>query len=118
MSKSFTMLHNPRCSKSRQTLELLRSRGVEPKIVDYLKVPPSVAELQDILRALGLEARDLLRKNEPPYKELGLMDPSLDEVQLLQAVVEQPILLQRPIVICGKRAVIGRPPENVLDLLP
>ncbi len=112
-----TIWHNPRCSKSRQTLELITDRGVEPKIVEYLKTPPSAAEVTDVLAKLGLEPRDLMRKKETAYKELGLDDPSLTRTQLIQAMVEHPVLIDRPVVIRGKRAVLGRPPENALELL-
>lgn len=107
--------HNPRCSKSRQTLELLRDKGVEPSIIEYLKTPPSREELEHILSLLGAEPRDLMRTNEPEYKELGLADA--DRETLIQAMVEQPKLLQRPIVVRGQRAAIGRPPEKVLEIL-
>jgi arsenate reductase len=114
---SLTIYHNPRCSKSRQTLKLLRDNGVEPRIVEYLKDPPDPALLKRLLRQLGLSARDLLRRGEAPYKELGLADPGKAEDELIAAIVENPILLERPIVVKGDKAVIGRPPENVSKLL-
>lgn len=112
-----TIYHNPRCSKSRQTLQLLQDNGVEPKVVEYLKTPPSAAELDNILNMLKLEPRELMRKKEPPYKERGLADESLGRKALIKAMVADPVLIERPIVIKGKKAVLGRPPENVLDLL-
>ena len=112
-----TIYHNPRCSKSRQTLDLLRKRGVEPKIVEYLQTPPKAAELDDILRKLKLEPRELMRKKEAPYKENDLADESLSRAKLIKAMVDKPILIERPIVISGRKAAIGRPPEAVLDIL-
>jgi arsenate reductase len=109
--------HNPRCGKSRSTLELLRSRGVEPAIIEYLKTPPSTVELEDILGKLGLEPRELMRKSEAAYKETGLDDPSLDRAALIAAMVANPILIERPIVLANGKAAIGRPPENVLAIL-
>lgn len=109
--------HNPRCSKSRAALQLLRERGIEPILVEYLKTPPSRAELEAILTKLGLEPRELMRKQEKPYQELGLDDPALSREALISAMLEHPILIERPIVVAGDRAVVGRPPENVLKLL-
>jgi len=114
---SITIWHNPRCSKSRQTLQLIVDSGAEPTIIEYLKTPPSKAELTEALQKLGLEPRDLMRKKEAPYKELSLGDEGLTQEELLAAMIENPVLIERPIVFRGKRAVIGRPPENVLDLL-
>jgi len=112
-----TIYHNPRCSKSRQTLALLEERGIGPRIVDYLKTPPSAAELKAILKRLGLRPRDLLRKGEPLYAELGLKDRDLDDDALLALMVANPILIERPIVVSGGKAAIGRPPETVLEIL-
>ncbi|MDD1612681.1 MAG: arsenate reductase (glutaredoxin) [Methylococcaceae bacterium] len=109
--------HNPRCSKSRETLQLLRDKGIEPEIVEYLKTPPSADELEEILQKLGIEPRDLMRKKEKPYDEHDLFDKSLDRQALIRAMVEHPILIERPIVIIGEKAAIGRPPENVLAIL-
>lgn len=111
------LYHNPRCSKSRGALELLRERGIEPQIIAYLDQPPSIAELRDLLRMLGTDARSLLRDGEPEYAELGLSDPLLDQDALLAAMVAHPRLIERPVFVHGGRAVIGRPPERVLDLL-
>lgn len=109
--------HNPRCSKSRQTLALLQEKGVEPEVVEYLKSPPSAAELDALLTAMDLEPRDAMRRKEAPYKELNLADPSLDRAALVRAMVENPILIERPIVANGSRAALGRPPESVLQIL-
>ena len=111
------LFHNPRCSKSRAALALLRERGVSPRIVAYLEVPPGVDELLTLLRQLGLPARALLRDGEPEYAELGLADPRLDDGQLIAAMAAHPRLIERPVFVHGDRAVIGRPPERVLELL-
>lgn len=111
------ILHNPRCSKSRATLELLRQRGIEPDIVLYREAPPSAEQLERILRLLGREPRELMRRNEPEYAELGLDDPALDRQQLIEAMAANPILIERPIVLANGKAAIGRPPEAVLDIL-
>jgi arsenate reductase len=112
-----TMYHNPRCSKSRQTLELLRARGIEPEIVEYLKTPPDAQQLGQILDMLGLEPRQLMRTGEAEYRENNLADTSLDRDALIQAMVEHPRLIQRPVVISNGKAVLGRPPEDVLEIL-
>jgi len=113
-----TIFHNPRCSKSRQTLALLEARGIQPTIVEYLKTPPDRATIAGLLRKLGVPARALLRRNEPEYAELGLGNPELSEDALLDALAARPRLLERPIVVVGRRARIGRPPEAVLEILP
>ena len=112
-----TLYHNPRCGKSRQALELLRAREIAPTIVEYLNSPPSIDELDRILKLLDLEPRDLMRTKEAVYKDLALDDESHDRQSLLQAMVEHPILIERPIAVANGRASIGRPPENVLDVL-
>ena len=112
-----TLYHNPRCSKSRGALELLEARGVQPNVVRYLETPPSASELESLLGKLGITARDLLRTGEDEYKTLGLSDTSLSEAQLIDAMVKHPKLIERPILIAGDKAVIGRPPEKVLELL-
>jgi arsenate reductase len=112
-----TIYHNPRCSKSRATLALLEARGVKPKIVDYLKSPPSAAELKAVLNKLGLKPRDILRTSETVYAELGLKDRELGDDALIAVMVKNPILIERPIVVAGNRAAVGRPPENVLAIL-
>ena len=112
-----TIYHNPRCSKSRQTLALLEENGVQPTIVEYLKTPPSAADIADILAKLGVEPRDLMRKKEAPYIENNLGDASLSRDSLIQAMVDNPILIERPIVLANGKAAIGRPPESVLEIL-
>ena len=109
--------HNPRCSKSRETLQLITERQIEPEIVDYLEEPPTPDDLQRIIALLGLTARDLLRTTEPVYKDAELDDDSLSDDEIIEAICEYPELLQRPIVIAGDKAVIGRPPIKVLDLI-
>jgi arsenate reductase len=113
-----TLYHNPRCSKSRAALELLEARGLTPNIVRYLETPPSVEQLRELLSKLGLPARQLLRSGEEEYKALNLADASLSEEQLLSAMAAHPKLIERPILIAGARAVIGRPSEKLLELLP
>ena len=109
--------HNPRCSKSRQTLELLRERGIEPEIVEYLKAPPGKEQLEHILDLLGMEPRDLMRKDQDEYRAADLDDPGLTRDTLLIAMVQRPVLMQRPIVLAHGKAAIGRPPETVLEIL-
>jgi arsenate reductase len=109
--------HNPRCSKSRATLSLLQERGIEPDITLYLENPPSEKELSSLLRQLGISARELLRKGEAEYRELGLADPKLTEAELISAMASNPRLIERPIVVANGKAAIGRPPESVLDIL-
>ncbi len=109
--------HNPRCSKSRATLELLRERGIEPEVVKYLATPPNAEELDRILRLLKLEPRQLMRPREAEYTDLNLSDNSLTRSQLINAMVEHPRLIQRPIVLANGKAALGRPPEAVLDIL-
>ncbi|GBL54463.1 arsenate reductase [Pseudomonas citronellolis] len=113
-----TLFHNPRCSKSRGALELLEARGLAPTIVRYLETPPSAAELQALLGKLGIGARQLLRTGEDEYKALGLDDPQLSDAQLIEAMAAHPKLIERPILVAGDKAVIGRPPEKVLEILP
>lgn len=109
--------HNPRCSKSRQTLEILQQNDKQPEIIEYLKNPPTHQELDSILRGLEMEPRELMRKSEEAYKTLHLDDQSLDRNQLIDAMIRNPILIERPIVVSGDQVVIGRPPEAVLQLL-
>ncbi|HTH75489.1 MAG TPA: arsenate reductase (glutaredoxin) [Trinickia sp.] len=112
-----TVYHNPRCSKSRGACELIADRlnrsGETVKVIEYLKEPPSVDDLKALHRMLGGSVRDMIRDNEPPFRELGLADPALSEDQLYEAIAAHPVLLQRPIVVRDGRAVIGRPPENI-----
>lgn len=111
------ILHNPRCSKSRTTLQLLRDNGVEPVITLYLDTPPTAAQLASILEKLDMKPRDLMRKGQSEYKELGLDDEQLSDEQLIAAMVKTPILIERPIVLANGKARIGRPPESVLEIL-
>ncbi len=113
-----TLYHNPRCSKSRAALELLEARGLTPNVVRYLETPPSVEQLRDLVSKLGIPARQLLRSGEEEYQALNLADSSLSEEQLLEAMAAHPKLIERPILIVGARAAIGRPTENLLELLP
>jgi arsenate reductase len=113
-----TLYHNPRCSKSRSALQLLEARGLTPTIVRYLETPPNASQLQDLLGKLGLNARQLLRTGEDEYQALGLADPGLSEGQLIAAMAAHPKLIERPILVAGDQAVIGRPPEKVLEILP
>ncbi|MCJ1880452.1 arsenate reductase (glutaredoxin) [Pseudomonas nitroreducens] len=113
-----SLFHNPRCSKSRGALELLEERGIQPEIIRYLETPPSTAELKALLGKLGIGARQLLRTGEDEYKELNLANPALGDDQLIEAMASHPKLIERPILIVGDKAVIGRPPEKVLEILP
>jgi arsenate reductase len=114
---SVRILHNPRCSKSRQTLALLEEKGIAPDIILYLKTPLSADELSNIAQLLNTDIRQMMRSGEAEFKQLGLADESLSDAQLLAAMATCPKLVQRPIVINGDKAAIGRPPENVLDIL-
>ena len=115
--KTPLIYHNPRCSKSRQTLQLLRDRGAAPEVVEYLKTPPDAQTLERILNLLGLEPRGLMRRKEPEYQDLGLDDESLSRERLIRAMVENPKLIERPIVVADGKAALGRPPEQVLEIL-
>lgn len=108
--------HYPRCSKSRKTLALLEERGIEPNVRKYRKDPPDAETLDSVLEMLGMEPRELMRQKEHPYDELGLGDESLGRDELIAAMVEHPVLIQRPVVIVDGRAAVGRPPESVLEL--
>lgn len=112
-----TIYHNPRCSKSRETLALLENHGVAPRVVKYLETPPDAATLQEIAGLLGLQPRELMRTSEAPYRELGLDDPGKSDAALFQAMAEHPVLIQRPIVVANGKARIGRPPDAVLDII-
>ncbi|WP_122421325.1 arsenate reductase (glutaredoxin) [Pseudomonas viridiflava] len=113
-----TLYHNPRCTKSRGALELLQARGLSPDVVLYLETPPDAAQLRELLGKLGISARQLLRTGEDDYKQLNLADASLSDEQLIAAMAAHPKLIERPILVVGDKAIIGRPPENVLELLP
>ena len=118
MSDAIKIYHNPRCSKSRETLELLKSNGVEPEVVLYLETPADAATLRELLKMRGMpSARELMRPKEELYKSLNLADSSLSEYALIQAMVENPKLMERPIVVAKGQARIGRPPEQVLEIV-
>lgn len=117
MKLPVTIYHNPRCSKSRQTLALLEEHGVEPRVIAYLEQPPDAQTIRQLLQALELDARGLMRRKEARYRELGLDDADLSEDALIDAISENPILMERPVVVTPKGAAIGRPPESVLELL-
>jgi arsenate reductase len=114
---SITIYHNPKCSKSRQTLELLKEKGITPTIIEYLKTTPTAEALKEILGQLGMAPRDLIRKKEDVYAELKLDDPSLSDDALIDAMTKHPILIERPIVLANGKAALGRPPEQVLSIL-
>ncbi|NWB89920.1 arsenate reductase (glutaredoxin) [Pseudomonas agarici] len=113
-----TLYHNPRCSKSRAALELLEARGLTPIVVRYLETPLDAVQLRALLDKLGLSARQLLRSGEDEYKNLNLIDSQLSEAQLIAAIVAHPKLMERPILVAGDKAIIGRPPEKLLEILP
>ena len=112
-----TIYHNPKCSKSRQTLKLLQEQGINPVIIEYLKNPPTVEKLKEILSLLGISPRDLMRKKEDEYKELGLANSDLSDGDLIDLMIKNPILIERPIVLANGKAVLGRPPKQVLNIL-
>ncbi len=112
-----TIYHNPRCSKSRETLALLQEKGTEPTVVEYLKNVPDAEQLRSVLSKLEISARALLRTKEADYKELNLANPALSDDEIIAAMISHPKLIERPIVICGDKARIGRPPEQVLEIL-
>ncbi|ODS24738.1 arsenate reductase (glutaredoxin) [Candidatus Endobugula sertula] len=112
-----TIYHNPRCSKSRQTLALIEEKGITPNIILYLETPPDETTLKGILQKLQLSARDIMRTGESEYKDNQLKDSSLSEAELISAMVKFPKLIERPIVVKGDKAILGRPPENVLKLI-
>jgi arsenate reductase len=114
---STTIYHNPRCSKSRATLQLLEDKKAEPTVVEYLKTPPDAKTLDELLTKLGMEPRDLMRKHEAEYKDNNLDDESLSRNELIQAMIGYPKLIERPIVVVNDKVAIGRPIENVLDIL-
>ncbi|MDD4913925.1 MAG: arsenate reductase (glutaredoxin) [Methylococcales bacterium] len=114
---SVKIYHNPRCGKSRDTLKLLEGQGIKPEIIEYLKNPPTTAELEDILQKLGVTPRQLMRSKEPEYKENGLDDPSLSDAELIAAMIRIPKLIERPIVLANGKAALGRPPEAVREIL-
>lgn len=117
LMSSVSIYHNPRCSKSRQTLQLLEDNGISPNIVLYLETPPTADDIADLLKKLGLSARQVLRKGEDAYKENNLKNTALSDAELVAAMAAHPKLIERPIVVKGSKAVLGRPPENVLALV-
>ncbi len=112
-----TIYHNPRCGTSRKTLELIRNKGIEPKIVEYLKTPPTEKELDTILKLLGIEPRELMRTKETEYSRYRFDNPKLRRAQLIAAMIRHPVLIERPIVLSNGKAALGRPPENVEKIL-
>ena len=112
-----SIYHNPRCSKSRQTLEILHQHGINPEIILYLEMPPTEVQLKEILALLNISARGLLRTSEAAYKENGLSDKTLPDSVLIKAMLSHPKLIERPIVLANGKAALGRPPENVLDII-
>ncbi|EKT63584.1 arsenate reductase (glutaredoxin) [Providencia burhodogranariea] len=118
MTDTITIYHNPRCSKSRETLALLESKGINPTIVEYLKNPPSITDIKQLLKSLGFnDARQLMRTKEELYKELNLEDNKLTQDQLINAMHDNPKLIERPIVVKNDKAKLGRPPEQVLEII-
>lgn len=117
MSKNVRIFYNPKCSKCRLTMDILNENDVETAVIEYLKTPPAFDELSEVLDLLGMAPRDLMRKHEAPYKDNDLDNPDLSREQLIQAMIDNPILIERPIIISGNKATIGRPPEKVLDIL-
>ena len=117
MADRVTIYHNPKCGTSRRALELLRGRGYEPEIIEYLKTPPTPARLKQILAMLEMKPRELIRRKEKVYTELGLDSPKLSDAEIIMALAAHPVLIERPIVILGNRAALGRPAERVMDIL-
>ncbi len=116
-TQTVTLYHNPRCSKSRQALEIIKARKIEPEIVEYLQNPPNLDTLQNIIALLGVEAEELIRKNESVFKAMKITESEFDSNQWLELLLKNPILLQRPIIVTQDKATIGRPPERVNQLL-
>ncbi len=117
MNNTVRIFHNPDCSKCRLTMGILNDKGVNATVIEYLNTPPDFAELTEVLDLLEIEPRELMRQHEAPYKEHSLSNPELSREQLIQAMIDNPILIERPIIINGNKATIGRPPEKVLDIL-
>ncbi|MZG54165.1 MAG: arsenate reductase (glutaredoxin) [Nitrospinae bacterium] len=114
---SITVYHNPKCSKSRQTLKLLEKKATGIQVIEYLKNPPTAQKLKEILSLLEISPRDLMRKKEDEYKDLGLNNSALSDEDLIDSMVQHPVLIERPIVLANGKAALGRPPENVLNIL-
>ena len=117
LTLNLKIFHNPKCSKSRETLALLKSRGLEPQICEYLLNPPTALELREVLEMLAMQPRDLLRKKETAFRDYSLDDETLSDEVLIKVMIDNPILIERPIVVSNGRAAIGRPPEHVLEIL-
>ncbi|MCB1202214.1 MAG: arsenate reductase (glutaredoxin) [Leptospiraceae bacterium] len=117
MISKVVIYYNPRCRKSREALQIIKDRGIEPEIRYYLEEPPTQAELSEILRKMGKKPRDIFRKSEPLYKDLGLKNKDLSDDDLLDYLIQYPILIERPIVVKGQRAVLGRPPEDIKKII-
>ncbi len=118
MSNPITIYHNPACGTSRNTLALIRNSGAEPEVIEYLKTPPSKERLQQLLQAMGISARELLREKGTPYDALGLADPKWTDAELVDFIVQHPILMNRPVVVTPLGTSLCRPSEQVLDILP
>ena len=114
---SVTIYHNPRCTKSRQTLALLEKRGIKPRVIEYLVTPPTEAELKRLLKLLGISPREMLRTKEAEYKQAKLDKPDVSDAEIIRAMIKYPRLMERPIVVTGNKAALGRPPENVLKII-
>ena len=112
-----TIWHNPRCATSRRVLQMIRNKGIEPHVVEYLKTPPSAKEIKTVLAKLKMAPRDLLRRKEPAFRKEGLDDEKISEAALIRAMTDQPVLIERPVVLAGRRAVLARPPERVFEVL-
>ena len=112
-----TIWHNPRCATSRRVLQMIRNKGIEPHVVEYLKTPPSAKEIKAVLAKLKIAARDLLRKKEPAYRKDGLDDDKLADAAAIRAMTDNPVLIERPVVLAGRRAVLARPPERVFEVI-
>lgn len=112
-----TIWHNPRCGTSRRVLEMIRNKGIEPHVVEYLKTPPTAKELKAVLAKLKIAARDLLRKKEHDYRKQGLDDEKLSDAAAIRAMTDNPVLIERPVVLAGRRAVLARPPERVFEVI-
>jgi len=117
MSEKVRLYHNPNCRKCRLTMDILNDKGIDTAVIEYLNTPPNQDELNEVLDLLGVEPRELMRKHEAPYQENNLDNANLTREQLIQAMIDHPILIERPIIINGNKATIGRPPEKVLDIL-
>lgn len=115
--EKITIYHNPRCSKSRQVLDLLKEHHKQPEIIEYLKTPPSVKQLTQLLRQLNMKPRELMRKGEEVYRTLDLNNPKHNDNDLIETMAKNPILIERPIVVVNDRAILARPPEKVMELL-